>query len=1055
MVMNPMKKEDQQRDPTCGPDTFRLMPVAAIFEEEFSVDWLEELTGLRATSILAVLEAAAEKQELTRKGPGIYAFTGNHKRRAWLALVQKKDKERYYRAVASTLLAEPGDDDEKALRASRYLRYIPNDTEGCRWLVRAGKAHVASSTEMAIECFTKVAGDLANKRGEVEDSLFVTAVLEYSNATTLRRDTLRTLSLLNEARVRAKRLGNESLTLLTEMYVAKHEWLRSHDARALKRFETALATIEKMGNPKLLAATTDLKNYFLFWQGRFRDVIATYERSLSDVERYPSGPFPIFAAITVARSYAIAGQLTQGLGMLHTIYDRCLEKHNVYLASHAASAIAILMLGIGRFEDAFKYFKSSLRQAIESENHHVELIVTFMLALAHKRKGEKKESLRYLRRFLKHLRESHVSAQLYPYLMEICWDMEVGTFPRVSGLSLEHEIKGMLGINNVLVRGIAYRYQALLGKRRGWSNQRIVRSLNISARLLGESGHQMEYTRTQMELAHYHLSVGDVKKVRRTMKTVSKILSPANSELIPDELRPFVHTPNRKESVLAGILDLDAATIAGAREKNHLLQLIVAIVNRLIGAERGAILLTGVEDSASGPFLKAAKNLTVEQIRSPSFSPSKKIIQEVVLSGRGRVFEIGPGKETNMEHTETIRSGICVPFFLEGESAGVLYHDNRLLGNVFSESDLRLLDFFAGLVATELGWAKSRQDVRMLAETNGPGTVTIEKDETEYEREGCGDDFIGVSPAVRKIRADIARVAKTDTTVLILGETGVGKNLVASAIHRQSTRAHRALVTVQCSALTESLITSELFGHEKGAFTGATNRQVGRFEMADGGTLFLDEIGDLSVDVQARLLRVLQSKEFERVGGGRETLTSDFRLIAATNRSLKDDVEANRFRKDLYYRISVFPLHVPPLRERREDIPLLARHFLKAYGLKSRQAIEEIPRSTMEKLVSYDWPGNIREMENTIERGILLGHGRRFVLPDLGNASSLSIGPPFCRIGTLEENERDLILSVLKRTRWRIYGPSGAAGILAMKPTTLYSRLRKLGIQRPPVEPPV
>jgi formate hydrogenlyase transcriptional activator len=1037
-----------------SPDARRVMPVAAVFEEQFSLDWLEEVTGLKATSILAVLEAAAEQQELIRKEPGVYVFAGGQERNAWLASLRQDEKERYSRAVAGILLREPGDEDEKAVRVAGYLRCTPNDVEGCRWLVRAGKAYAASSTEMAIECFMKVASDLADKQGEVEDLLFVTAVLEYSNAATLRSDTLRTLSLLNEARVRAKRLGNENLILLTEMHVAKHEWLRSHDARALKRFEAALATVEKMGNRELLAATTDLKNYFLFWQGRFRDVIATYEESLSDVEDYPSGTFPVFAAITVARSYAITGQLTQGLGMLHTIYDRCMDQGNLYLASHAASAIAILMLGIGRFEDAFKYFKSSLRQAIQCENQYVELIDTFMLALAHKRKGEKEQSLRYLRRFLRHLRESHVSAQLYPYLMEICWDMEVGTFPRLPGLSLEHELKEMLGISNVLIKGIAYRYQALLGRRRGWSNQRIIRSLNISAKLLGESGHQMECARTQLELAHYHRSMGDAKKARKAMRTVSEILCPINSELIPDELRPFVHAPNGKESVLAGILDLDAETIAAAREKNQVLQLIVATVNRLIGAERGAILLTSLEASPSGPFLKASKNLTIEQIGSPNFSSSKRIIQEVVRSGKGRVFEIGPSEETNPERTETIHSGICVPFFLEDKSAGVLYHDNRLLSNVFSPSDLKLLDFFAGLVATELGWAKARQEIQVLAEANRSGTVTIEKDETDYEHAAWADGIIGVSPVIQRIRADIARVAKTDTAVLILGETGVGKNLVASAIHRQSMKADGALVTVQCSALTESLITSELFGHEKGAFTGATNQQIGRFEMADRGTLFLDEIGDLSADVQARLLRVLQSKEFERVGGGRKTLTSDFRLIAATNRNLEDDVEAHRFRKDLYYRISVFPLHVPPLRERREDIPLLARHFLKAYAAKNHQTMEEIPKSTMDRMVGYDWPGNIREMENAIQRGILLGHGRRFVLPDFGSMNGRSVEAPLNRLGTLEENERNLILGVLERTKWRIYGPNGAAGVLAMKPTTLYSRLKKLGIRRAPVKAP-
>ena len=272
---------------------------------------------------------------------------------------------------------------------------------------------------------------------------------------------------------------------------------------------------------------------------------------------------------------------------------------------------------------------------------------------------------------------------------------------------------------------------------------------------------------------------------------------------------------------------------------------------------------------------------------------------------------------------------------------------------------------------------------------------------------------------------------------------------MASAIHQQSLRAKGPFVTVQCSALTESLITSELFGHEKGAFTGATNRRIGRVEMADRGSLFLDEIGDLSLDIQARLLRVLQSKEFERVGGGKETLTSDFRLIAATNRRLEDDVEAQRFRRDLYYRINVFPLYVPPLRERPEDIPVLARYFLKIYSSRNGKSVEEIPKEQMERLTAYHWPGNIRELENALQRALILGDGRRFVLPDLGRVRTELAGSSAEGPTSLEEREKRYILEVLNRTGWRIYGPGGAARMLAIKPTTLCSRLKKLGIKRP------
>jgi formate hydrogenlyase transcriptional activator len=1041
-----MQKQTFHPSRTLPQDTNRIMSVAAIFEDEFSIDWIEELTGLKASAILSAVEYGFEQGSLLRKGPGTYTFAHDQERTGVLVGLPQDDKERYYQIMADILIRELPDDDDKALRVAKYLRYVSNDAEGCRWLVRAGEVYAGSSTEMAIDCFTKAANDLMDKQGEAADYLFVKAVLEYSNAATLRSNTIETLSLLNEAKRRAKKLRETSLGLLIEMHIAKYEWIRSNDEKALRRFEMALATVERMGDPELLAATTDLKNYFLFWQGRFRDVIETYERSLPDVERYPSGAFPVTAAITVARSYAMTGQLAQGLGMLHTIYDRCIEKGDTYLASTAGSAIAILMLAINRLDDAFRYFQSSFKQAKQSQNRHIELVVTFMLALAHHRKGDNKESLRYLRRFLKDLRETHMSAQLYPYLMEIYWATEVGAFPRIPGLSIEHEIGEMLGIRNVLIRGIAHRYEGLLGKTRGWSNQRIIHCLNLSARLIEESGHQIEYAKTQLELARYYLSTGELKRVKRIMRTASDILSPANRDLIPDDLRAFVLTPNREGYVLSEILNLSPEMLTATQEKNQLLQQIVVTANRLIGAERGAILLIDKEPPFQELLLRSSKNLTPEQVDHSNFTSSRRIIEEVIASGKGRVFQVARSDETGRVSGETVLSGICVPLFLEGKTVGVLYHDNRLLSNVFSESDLRLLHYFAALVALEFGWSRARQEIQLLVEKNKSGSVTIEK---EYEHTIHTDGIIGVSPAIRRVHAEIARVAETDTTILVLGETGVGKNLVARAVHQRSLRVNGPFVSVQCSALTESLITSELFGHEKGAFTGATNRRIGRFEMADHGTLFLDEIGDLSADVQARLLRVLQSKEFERVGGGKETLVSDFRLIAATNRSLEVDVATNRFRKDLYYRINVFPLYVPPLRERREDIPLLARHFLKVYGAKNQQPPETIPKDVIDKLANYDWPGNIRELENAIQRGIILGHGQRFQMPDLGIAGDAATDTPSNHSGTLEENERQYILEVLNRTGWRIYGPDGAARILAIKPTTLSSRLKKLGIQRP------
>ena len=290
-------------------------------------------------------------------------------------------------------------------------------------------------------------------------------------------------------------------------------------------------------------------------------------------------------------------------------------------------------------------------------------------------------------------------------------------------------------------------------------------------------------------------------------------------------------------------------------------------------------------------------------------------------------------------------------------------------------------------------------------------------------------------------------VSQSDTSVLILGESGTGKELVAKGIHRISHRATKPFVVVNCAALPASLIESELFGHEKGAFTGALNRRIGKFELANSGTIFLDEIGELPLELQVKFLRVLQEKEVERIGG--QVKTVDVRIIAATNRNLEEEIAGGRFRLDLYYRLNVFPVTLPALRDRCEDILLLARHFLNLYANKEGKTITGFSDSVAKDILGYSWPGNVRELENLMERSVLLATGpviESLVLPKDKQKTS-----PFeddKRVKTMEENERDHIIAVLKKCNWRVYGPGGAAEMLAINVSTLNSRIKKLGIEK-------
>jgi formate hydrogenlyase transcriptional activator len=326
------------------------------------------------------------------------------------------------------------------------------------------------------------------------------------------------------------------------------------------------------------------------------------------------------------------------------------------------------------------------------------------------------------------------------------------------------------------------------------------------------------------------------------------------------------------------------------------------------------------------------------------------------------------------------------------------------------------------------------------------GSVERLRSGEQDERDRQFDHIVGSSPALESVLAEVERVAPTDSTVLVLGETGTGKELIARAIHNLSPRCGRPFVKLNCAAIPFDLLESELFGHEKGAFTGAVAQKIGRFEMANNGTLFLDEIGDLPLGLQPKLLRVLQEKDFERLGSGR-THHINVRLVAATHRDPAQMVSRNEFRSDLYYRLNVFPVQVPPLRERREDIRQLVQHFVEVFARRMGKHIEQIPETTMNAFIAYPWPGNVRELQNLIERAVIRSDGG--VLPNPLPTSQRNATPPIAAQGTLRDHEAALILQTLRAAGGMIGGPQGAAARLGLKRTTLVSKMKKLGIYRP------
>jgi len=394
--------------------------------------------------------------------------------------------------------------------------------------------------------------------------------------------------------------------------------------------------------------------------------------------------------------------------------------------------------------------------------------------------------------------------------------------------------------------------------------------------------------------------------------------------------------------------------------------------------------------------------------------------------------------------TSGFRVGCVLPLISRSRVLGTLGLGRRD-ENGYVQDEVQFLVQVANQVSIAVENALAYGEIRALKDKLSLERLYLQ-DEIRSDRQF--EDIIGKSAVLRKVLRRVETVAPADATALIYGETGTGKELIARAIHNLSPRQPHAFVKLNCAAIPTGLLESELFGHERGAFTGAIAQRIGRFELANHGTVFLDEIGDLPLELQPKLLRVLQDREFERLGSGR-TLRSDARLIAATNADLGAMVEARRFRADLFYRLNVFPIHLPPLRDRQEDIPLLVRHFVQRFARQLNRTIDSISSDTLEGLARYPWPGNIRELENVIERAVILSSGPILKVPLEDLRGSIAPGQANGTHETLEEVERDHILAVMKETKWVLAGPRGAAARLGMNRSTLQFRMKKLGIVRP------
>ncbi|MBI5601883.1 MAG: sigma 54-interacting transcriptional regulator [Deltaproteobacteria bacterium] len=871
------------------------------------------------------------------------------------------------------------------------------------------------------------------------DDLLVSITLEFSNLCfALGKGFTDSAPNLKTAKTAAERLGDRRSRALIIMHLGRFYYFAHRRHEALALFAEGKTEVEDLGDEDILSRSAEFLGFYYHIQGLFNDALPHFERAAQIYESggkgmalNPSGP------IWLAYCYAYLGRFHQAIGTLDYYRRLALERSDRSLATTIRAVLGIVLLMIKKKEEAFQHLNGAWQEAIKTKNDLAYYFALGNLSHCQLMDGHPHEAWETLSKNIKHGKTAGLIRQYAsPLALEHLYEFNRLGMKPIPDLSYHQEIERHLQEPNIHLRGVAHRLRAMDAAAREESHNFIEAELQASEELLCRSGDSIQLAKTRLELARLKLKVNQKEKARAYAQKAWYGFSGYGDVFFPDDLRHLltvhpsgqVNQENSEELTEKFVSMIQE--LAPSADLDILMARAVAATNRFFGAERGGLFWFNREKSKEKPVFRGSYNLTQSEVFSEAFKSNLALIAKSFREKQPHVARLeGVGYWPHK-----VRAILCLPLEIAGQTGGVLYHDNSYVKDCF--------DFLEKPMLTRLGSSLSIFINRLYEFSQRLEQSATEKIHLDQYPDGL--NIVAESKVMKKILGQVDRVASSDSTILILGETGVGKELLAQRIHQMSRRNEGPFVIVDPTSIPENLVESELFGHEKGAFTGAERRKAGRLELAHSGTLFIDEIGEIPKSVQVKLLRVLQEKTLVRLGGT-QTISSDFRLVVATNRDLAVEVTAGRFREDLYYRLNVVPITLPPLRERLEDVPLLARHFLMKYSAKSKRPLYELTSEDEGRLIDYHWPGNIRELQNIIERAVILSHDETLEL-DLPAGKKTNSGQFYNGQPSLDELQRRYIKYTLERTGGKIGGRGGAAEFLGMKRTTLQKRINKLGL---------
>ena len=872
---------------------------------------------------------------------------------------------------------------------------------------------------------------------EPHERLLISAILMILYlALKLGRGLNRIPALLDQARAAAESLGERELLFDLSIIHSRLFQFQPQPAQALGIINATLKQVESHGAETLRQNSSELMGYYHFIQGQYREAAAHFEPG-KEISVYPHNQ--LFQSFYLGRAYAISSQFHLAVGLLESNYHRALMLKEDGIATLFKCDLGLVLLAMHKADEALNHLQGALKLATDLQNPWAAFRAQLGLAYHAYHENRLRASYAHTVDAVATARKNGLIWPLkhayWAWMLEMLYDFHQSNYAPIPEIELIPELERVIGEVNVHLKGVALRLKALLYLERGRDLDEAWRMLEDSEQCLKRAGDPVQLARTRSEMARLKLRQNDRPAARKLAMQAREGLSGYSENLLPEDLRCLIdakHSNNQRptEEILSEFLDA-LNTSLPSMDRDRLFQGLTRATADFFRAERGGIFW--FNETASVPVLKSGHNLSMDDVNGPGFTDNLMLI--IKSYRNNQPITLRPPLLKDPRGFKRAFTTLCLPFQFKGQPRGVIFLENSYLKNGADLIDAAVLERICRYASAHI------EEIEFYSRHQLSLTNLAEELSTSHRRTPP-NEIITQCPLMLSLLERAVQVAASDVNVLIQGDTGTGKELLARLIHTHSQQKDGPFVVLDPSSVNENLLESELFGHEKGAFSGADRTKPGRLELAHGGTLFIDEIGDIPLSIQVKLLRALHEKTFMRVGGT-ATIISDFRVVAATKRDLQREAAAGRFREDLYYRLNVVPLNLPPLRARSRDVELLAARFITYYTRRHGKPELKLSALDLDRLNSYAWPGNIRELKNVIERSVLLSSADSFEL----SLNYSSPGSALELIGdnpTMEELQRRYIQHVLALTGGKVSGPGGASEILGMNRTTLYSRMHKL-----------